>query len=554
MKTDIEIASEIELKKISEIAEKLGLTDDEYVSYGKHVGKIELSVLKTRKEKAKMVLVTAMTPTPAGEGKTTVSTGLNEALNRIGKNSLLTLREPSLGPLFGVKGGATGGGYSQVLPMADINLHFTGDIHAVGAAHNLLASLFDNHYSRTDANSLLPRTDLWHRVMDMNDRSLRNVVLGLGLTSGKVRESKFEITAASEVMAILALSKDLDDLKKRLGNIIIAENYDGNPIFAKDLKAENAMTILLKDAIKPNLVQTIEGNPVLIHAGPFANIAHGTSSLIAMRMAKRLADIVVIEAGFASDLGAEKFFNIVSREEGITPPDTVVIVATVRALKYHGGVKKNDLLKEDLSAIEKGFPNLQKHIENMLAFKRPVHVAINSFTSDTEQEIELVKKLIEQTGVMGFVTDVWAKGGLGAVELAQAVYESSMRDHNDVKYVYEMEDPIEEKIKKVATRIYGADGISIRKKARTKIAKIEKWGYGNLPICMAKTQASLSDDPKLKGRPAGFITEIRDIKVSGGAEFIVVYTAQVMTMPGLPKVPAAELMDIDTHGNISGLF
>jgi len=553
-KTDIEIAYEAELRPIAEIADKIGLQRDDLELYGNHIAKIQCSVREKREPNSKMVLVTAMTPTPAGEGKTTVAIGLSEALNRIHRKSVVTVREPSLGPIFGVKGGAAGGGYSQVLPMEDINLHFTGDIHAVGSTHNLLAALLDNRYTRVGDVCLLPQNLLWHRVIDMNDRALRNVVVGLGESAGQIRQSKYEITAASEIMAILALAYDMDDLKERLGNIILAESSFGDPMTARDIDAQGAMTILMKDAIKPNLVQTIEHNPALIHAGPFANIAHGTNSLISMEIARRYAEIVVVEAGFGSDLGAEKFFNLVSRERGAVPPDVVVMVATVRALKYHGGVTRKKLKNPNVDAVKNGIVNLQKHIENMRAFNRPVLVAINLFSDDTEEEIEITKKLVEQTGTRAFVIDVWGKGGAGALELADTVWETAHDEHAPVVYTYELDDPIEEKIRKIATGIYGAARIHIPRRVQRKIEKISDWGYASLPICMAKTQSSLSDDPNLKGRPEGFTVEIHDVKVCAGAGFVVVYTSDIMTMPGLPKEPAANHMDIESSGRIKGLF
>ncbi len=551
---DIEIASKAKLKPIEEIAEKAGLSKDEISPYGRYIAKIEPHALKDKPLKSKMVLITAMTPTPAGEGKTTVSIGLSEALNKIGKKSIVTLREPSLGPVFGVKGGATGGGYSQVLPMAEINLHFTGDIHAVTAAHNLLSALVDNEYSREHRACLLPRNVLWNRVIDMNDRALRNIVIGLGKQAGMIRESRFEITASSEIMAILALSRSLEDLKKRLGRIIVAESSDGKPIYASDFKAEGALAILLKDAIKPNLVQTIEGNPAIIHAGPFANIAHGTNSIAATEIARKLADIVVIESGFASDLGGEKFFNLVSRQQGMTPPDAVVIVATVRALKYHGGVLKKNLASSNVEAVGIGFPNLAKHIENMKSFGRPVFVALNTFATDTDEEIKKVVELGAISGTEVFPVTVWSDGGNGAISLAGAVFEAVQKDSGEVNFTYNCEDSIPEKIEKVVTKIYGGAKVVIPRAVERKIELISSWGYGKLPICMAKTQSSLSDNPDLIGRPEGFTVEIRDVKVNAGAGFVVVFTSDIMTMPGLPPEPAAYLMDISEHGEIKGLF
>jgi len=554
MPTDIEIASQVPLRPITDIAAKLGLRREHLELHGDHIAKVKLTARELGEPHAKQVLVTAMTPPPRGEGKTTVSIGLSEALNRIGKKSIVTLREPSLGPVFGVKGGAAGGGFSQVLPMTDINLHFTGDIHAVTTAHNLLAALLDNQYSRVSQQCLLPREIVWHRVMDMNDRSLRDIVIGLGKEAGQVRESKFEITASSEVMAILALAYDLDDLKKRLGNIIVAVQPKGGPIHAHDLNAQGALAILLNNALKPNLVQTIEGNPAFIHAGPFANIAHGTNSIIATNLARRLSDIVVTEAGFASDLGGEKFFNLVSRQKGMTPPDAVVIVATVRALKYHGGIARKNLTQGDPAAVERGFPNLEKHIENMRSFDRPVIVALNQFPGDTADEIATVRRLCEKSGAACFPIEVWAKGGDGAVDLAAAVWQAAHEARGPVKFTYELDDPAAVKIEKVVKTMYGADGVHIPRSVLTKIEERENWGYRGLPICMAKTQSSLSDNPDLKGRPKGFTVEIRDVKVSAGAGFMVVYTSDIMTMPGLPESPASDRMDITSDGAISGLF
>ena len=554
MSTDYQIASEVVAQPIEKIAEKMGLSLKHVMPWGRNVAKISLDAREGKKPEAKTVLVTAMTPTPAGEGKTTVSIGLSEALNRIGKKSIVTLREPSLGPVFGVKGGAAGGGYSQVIPMDSINLHFTGDIHAVTSAHNLLAALLDNYYSRVEHRCLLPKEMRWNRVMDMNDRSLRNIVIGLGKDSGMVRESRFDITASSEIMAILGLSWDMNDLKERLGRVILAETHDGVPLRAKDLDSAGALAILLKDAIMPNLVQTLEGNPALIHTGPFANIAHGTNSIVATDMARRYAEMIVIEAGFGSDLGAEKFFDLVSRTEGMSPPDAVVIVATVRALKYHGGAKLKALTVPDVPALEKGFENLKGHIENMLSFNRPVFVALNRFSSDTDEEIGLVKKLCENNGAECFDTEVWAKGGGGAIELAKAVYAASQKDHGKVNYVYDLEDDPVVKIKKIAGRIYGAGEVHIPRAVESKIEVRKSWGISKVPVCMAKTQYSFSDNADLKGRPKGFKLEIKDIKYSAGAGFMIVYTGDIMTMPGLPSKPASSTMDIDQCGVITGLF
>lgn len=554
MATDLDIASKATLKPISEIADKTGFKPEHIIPYGTKMAKISLEATEIAEPKAPIVLVTAMTPTPAGEGKTTVSIGLSEALNRRGHLAIATLREPSLGPVFGVKGGAAGGGWSQVLPMEEINLHFTGDIHAITAAHNLLAALLDNKYARATKQCLLPKELRWHRVLDMNDRSLRNIVIGLGKNAGQVRESKFGITASSEIMAILALAKDSDDLRERLGRIVVAESATGGPLTAKDVDADGAMAILLRDAIKPNLVQTIEGNPAIIHAGPFANIAHGTNSIIATDMSRRYADIVVTEAGFASDLGAEKYFNLVSRQEGSAPPDAVVIVATIRALKYHGGVKKKELTIENVDAVAKGFANLEKHIENMQSFNRPVIVALNKFITDTDSEVETIVKLIEAKGASVETITVWADGGGGALGLADKVWNAVHEDHGPVNYTYEMDDCCETKIEKVCKNIYGAELVVIPRSVKKKIELLKTWGFHHLPICMAKTQSSLSDDKSLKGRPTGFTVEIKDVTINAGAGFMVVYAGDIMTMPGLAAHPAAERMGIDSDGNIQGLF
>ncbi|MCK5808554.1 formate--tetrahydrofolate ligase [bacterium] len=554
MPTDLEIASKVTLKPIIEIAEKAGFRPEHIIPYGSKMAKISLDAANEKEAKAPMVLVTAMTPTPAGEGKTTVSIGLSEALNRRGHLAIATLREPSLGPVFGVKGGAAGGGWSQVLPMEEINLHFTGDIHAITAAHNLLAALLDNKYSRATKQCLLPKEIRWNRVLDMNDRALRNIVIGLGSEAGQVRESKFGITASSEIMAILALAKDPDDLHARLSRIVVAESATGGPITAKDINAEGAMSILLKDAIQPNLVQTIEGNPAIIHAGPFANIAHGTNSIIATNISRRYADIVVTEAGFASDLGAEKFFNLVSRQEGTVPPDAVVIVATIRALKYHGGVKKKELNNENVEALTKGFANLEKHIENMQSFNRPVIVALNQFITDTDAEIAKTMELIKAKGADAEAITIWADGGGGALDLADKVWAAVHEDRGPVSYTYELDDCCVAKIEKVCKNIYGADQVIIPRSVKKKIDKLREWGFSNLPICMAKTQSSLSDDKKLRGRPTGFTVEIKDITINAGAGFMVVYAGDIMTMPGLAAKPAAENMSIDSDGNIQGLF
>jgi formate--tetrahydrofolate ligase len=554
MFTDYEIASKIKIRSIGEIAQKMGLHSEDVYPWGRNVAKISLDASKRNGKKAKTVLVTAISPTPAGEGKTTLSIGLSEAFNKIGKKSIVTLREPSLGPVFGVKGGAAGGGYSQVIPMDSINLHFTGDIHAVTAAHNLLAALLDNQYTRVKQQCLLPKEIIWNRVVDMNDRALRNIVIGLGKEAGMVRESKFDITASSEIMAILGLATDMNDLKERLSKIIVAELNTGTPLTAGDIESAGAMAIVLKDAIMPNLVQTLEGNPALVHAGPFANIAHGTNSVIATDIAKRYGDIVVIEAGFGSDLGAEKFFNIVSRSKGMEPPDAVVIVATVRALKYQGGVKKTALTNPDVESVTKGFANLKGHIDNMRSFNRPVFVALNVFSSDTDEEINRVIEMCKECGVECHRAEVWAKGGEGAVGLAEAVYKGTQKETGGVSFTYDLDDPPEEKIRKIAQKVYGADDVVIPRKVQRKIEKRMEWGIGKVPVCMAKTQYSFSDNPLLLGKPSGFKIEVTDIKFSAGAGFMVVYTGDIMTMPGLPPTPAASSMEIDQDGNIQGLF
>jgi formate--tetrahydrofolate ligase len=554
MKTDIEIALSHELQPITKVAELVGLARDEIILYGDHIAKVKLPARESREATARTVLVTAMTPTRAGEGKTTCAIGLSDSLNRIGKRSIVTLREPSLGPIFGVKGGAAGGGYSQVLPMVDINLHFTGDMHAVTAAHNLLAALLDNEYSRPRGGFLLPKNVMWNRVIDMNDRALRNIVLGLGDAAGQVREGKFEITAASEIMAVLGLSRNLDNLKTRLGNLIVAKSSNGDLVRARDMGAQGAMAILLRNALNPNLVQTVEGNPAIVHTGPFANIAHGTTSVVAIDMARRLADIVVVEAGFGSDLGAEKYLNLVSRRPGMVPPDVVVIVATVRALRHHGGVPVANLYQPNVEAVVEGMGNLRKHVENMKSFNRPVIVALNRFDSDSEEEIETVIELARADDTPISVCDVWARGGEGGSELAEAVWSAAVGEHGEVNYVYDLDEPLESKIEKIVTRIYGGEGANFLRSAKRDMDQIRDWGYTDVPVCMAKTQSSLSDNPRLKNRPTGFSAEIRNVKMCGGAGFAVVYTSEVMTMPGLPSTPAAATMDIDNDGIVTGLF
>ena len=556
MKQDIEIAQEAKIKPIVKIAEKLGIHHDELELYGKYKAKIPLHFINEEKIKnARLILVTAITPTPAGEGKTTTSIGLAQALNRLGKKALVVLREPSLGPVFGIKGGAAGGGYSQVIPMEDINLHFTGDISAVEKAHNLLAALIDNNIQLKEGNlNLDPRTIEWKRVMDMNERALRDIVIGLGgTTEGVPRQSGFEITAASEVMATLCIASDLDDLKRRLGNIFIGYTYSDKPVFARDLKAQGAMAALLKDAIKPNLVQTLEGTPAIIHGGPFANIAQGTNSIIATKTGLSLSEYVVTEAGFASELGAEKFFDIKS-QYGNLKTHGVVIVATVRALKYHGGAKLSSLGNEDLLSLEKGFENLDKHIENMKYFGFNPIVAINRFDSDTDNELGLLMKHCKSQNVKVAVNEAWAKGGEGAIELANKVIES-VKDCSDCfRPLYDLSWSFEEKIETICKKMYGADHVEYTVKAKSQLEKIEKLGMGNLAVCIAKTQKSLSDDQTKRGRPQGFTVKIREVELSSGAGFIVPIAGTIMRMPGLPVNPSAEKIDIDSNGKITGLF
>ena len=556
MKTDIEIAQSSVMRPIGEVAGKLGLKEDDLELYGKYKAKLPLSLIDEKKAaNAKLILVTAITPTPAGEGKTTTSIGLAQGLNLLGKKTTVVLREPSLGPVFGIKGGAAGGGYSQVIPMEDINLHFTGDLSAVEKAHNLLSAMIDNNIQASESNlGIDPRTIAWKRVMDMNDRALRNVIIGLGGTAqGVPRETGFDITAASEVMAILCLATGINDLKARLGNIFIGYTYAGKPVFARDLKAQGAMAALLKDAIKPNLVQTLEGTPAIIHGGPFANIAQGTNSLLATRMGLTLSDYVVTEAGFASELGAEKFFNIKS-QIGKLKTNAVVIVATVRALKYHGGVKLSDLARENTDALNKGFENLDKHIENMHYYGfRPV-VAINRFDTDTDAEIALVKTYCEEHNVRVAVNTAWADGGKGAVELAEAVIEATEACTDCFTPLYAMSWPLEKKIETIATLMYGARNVEYTLEAKEQLKKISELGLDNLAVCIAKTQKSLSDDQTRRNRPRDFTIRIRKIEISSGAGFIVPIAGSIMRMPGLPPVPSAEKIDIDDKGQISGLF
>ncbi|MGI1692025.1 formate--tetrahydrofolate ligase [Thermoanaerobacter uzonensis] len=555
MKSDIEIAQEAKMLHIREVAKKLDIEEDYLEYYGKYKAKISLALwekIKHRKD-GKLILVTAITPTPAGEGKTTLTVGLGQALAKIGKKAMIALREPSLGPSMGIKGGAAGGGYSQVVPMEDINLHFTGDLHAITAAHNLLAAMIDNHIHHGNELNIDIRTITWKRAMDMNDRALREVIVGLGgKANGYPRQDGFIITVASEIMAILCLSRDLMDLKRRIGDIIVAYDKDGNPVTAKDLKADGAMTVLLKDAIKPNLVQTIENVPAFVHGGPFANIAHGCNSLIATKYGLKLADYLVTEAGFGADLGAEKFFDIKSRFGGLTP-NAAVIVATVRALKMHGGVKKEDLQKEDVDAVRKGIENLEKQVENIKKFGVPVVVALNRFVFDTEREIDEVRIACEKIGVDMAVAEVWEKGGEGGIELAEKVVKACEIPSN-FHVLYDETLPIKDKLHIIATEIYGADGVEYTASALKDIANLERLGFDKMPIVVAKTQYSLSDDPKLLGRPRGFKITVRELRISRGAGFIVALTGDIMTMPGLPKHPAAENIDIDENGRITGLF
>ena len=556
MKQDIEIAQETKIRPIVKIADKLGIPHDELELYGKYKAKIPLHFIDEEKIKnAKLILVTAITPTPSGEGKTTTSIGLAQALNRIGKNATVVLREPSLGPVFGIKGGAAGGGYSQVIPMEDINLHFTGDISAVEKAHNLLAALIDNNIQLKEGNlGIDPRTIEWKRVMDMNERSLRDIVIGLGGTSeGVPRQSGFDITAASEVMATLYLSYDLTDLKQRLGNIFVGFTYSDKPVFARDLKAQGAMAALLKDAIKPNLVQTLEGTPAIIHGGPFANIAQGTNSIIATKMGLSLSDYVVTEAGFASELGAEKFFDIKS-QVGNLKTNAVVIVATVKALKYHGGAKLSMLHNEDIDLLKKGFDNLDKHIENMKYFGFNPIIAVNRFDSDTDAELDLLEKHCKSQNVKVTINESWARGGEGAVELANKVIETISDCSDCFKPLYDPSWSFEEKIETICKKMYGADHVEYALKAKSQLDKIEKLGLGNLAVCIAKTQKSLSDDQNKRGRPQGFTIKIREVQLSSGAGFIVPIAGNIMRMPGLPVSPSAEKIDIDGDGRISGLF
>ncbi len=556
MPNDRDIANEFQIKPIDEIAAKLGIESDNLEKYGLYKAKLSPEKIENlKRERGKLILVTAMSPTPAGEGKTTTSIGLADAFNRLGKKATVALREPSLGPVFGMKGGATGGGYAQIMPREEINLHFTGDIHAVTAAHNLLSAIVDNLLHFSGACGLLDcRRVTWKRVLDMDDRVLREVIVGIGgPLRGIARETGFDITAASEVMAILCLADNAEDLKERLGNILVGYSPNITPVFAKELNAEGAMAALLKEALKPNLVQTLEGTPVFVHGGPFANIAHGANSVIATRLALRIADYVVTECGFGSDLGAEKFFDIVVRGEIIPPPDACVLVGTIRALKFHGGVAKDELDQENCAALEKGFVNLEKHIENLGLFGVPLVVALNKFPSDTETEIERFTKLCEKAKVRVALSEVYSHGGEGGEELARQLIYAIDKDKNSFQYLYPLDMPLIEKIETVAQKIYGASGVAMEGKTRRKIRQIEKSGYGHLPVCIAKTQYSLSDDDKVLGRPEGFTLIVTDASLSSGAGFVVVYCGDIMTMPGLPRIPSAEKIDISKEGEITGL-
>lgn len=556
MKSDIEIAQEAELVHIKEVAEKLGINEDELEFYGKYKAKISDELWESVKDRedGKLVLVTAINPTPAGEGKTTTSIGLGEAMALLGKKAVLALREPSLGPCFGIKGGAAGGGYAQVVPMEDLNLHFTGDFHAITSANNLLAALLDNHIQQGNQLGIDPRQVVWKRCMDMNDRALRNIVIGLGSKmDGMVREDHFIITVASEIMAVLCLADNMEDLKRRLGRIIVAYSFDGTPITADDLHATGSMAALLKDAIKPNLIQTLEHNPAIVHGGPFANIAHGCNSVRATKTALKLGDIAITEAGFGADLGAEKFFDIKCRKAGLKP-DAVVLVATIRALKYNGGVPKADLAKEDLESLKRGIVNLEKHIENLQKFGVPVVVTLNSFVTDTKEEIAFVENFCKERNCEFALSEVWEKGGEGGIELAKKVLDTLEHKEAHFKPLYEDEMSLMDKIKTIATEIYGADDVTYSKAALKELKHIEEMGMGNFPVCMAKTQYSLSDDASKLGRPTGFTVNVREVYVSAGAGFVVAITGSIMTMPGLPKVPAANNIDVTNDGVITGLF
>lgn len=556
MKTDIEIAQEATLLHIKEIAENIDMTEDDLEYYGKYKAKLSEEYLKkiANHKDGKLILVTAINPTPAGEGKTTTSIGLAQAFAKLGQKAILALREPSLGPCFGIKGGAAGGGYAQVVPMEELNLHFTGDFHAITTANNLLSALLDNHIQQGNEKRIDTRSILWKRCLDMNDRVLRNVVVGLGSkTDGFVREDHFVITVASEIMAVLCLAEDLQDLKSRLGRIVVAYDIDGNPVTASDIHVVGSMTALLKDAIKPNLIQTLEHTPALVHGGPFANIAHGCNSIRATKAALKMADYCITEAGFGADLGAEKFFDIKCRIGGLKP-DAVVLVATVRALKYNGGVRKSELNEVNMEALEKGIVNLEKHIENLQKFGVPVIVTLNSFVTDTDQEVTFIRKFCETRNCEFALSEVWKYGGQGGIPLAEKVIQTIETKESHFHTIYDLELPLQDKIKKIATEIYGADGVTYDVGVLEEMQHMEQLGFGNLPICMAKTQYSLSDDASLLGRPQGFKIHIREIYVSAGAGFVVAVTGSIMTMPGLPKKPAAFNIDVDENGKIVGLF
>ena len=556
MKTDIQIAQETKMELIKNVAEKLDIHEDDLELYGKYKAKFSDELWEKIKDRpdGKLILVTAVNPTPAGEGKTTISVGLGEAMGVLNKKAVLALREPSLGPCFGIKGGAAGGGYAQVVPMEELNLHFTGDFHAITSANNLLAAMLDNHMHQGNALRIDPNQIVWKRCVDMNDRVLRNIVVGLGAKAdGVVREDHFVISVASEIMAILCLANDLNDLKQMLGRIIVAYNYDGEPVTAADLKAVGSMAALLKDAIKPNLIQTLEHTPAIVHGGPFANIAHGCNSVRATKMGLKLADYVITEAGFGADLGAEKFFDIKCRKAGLTP-SAVVLVSTVKAIKYNGGVAKTDLAAENLEALKKGIVNLEKHIENLQRYGVPIVVTLNKFITDSEAELNFIKEFCDERGCEFALAEVWEHGGKGGVELAQKVMKAIEEKENNFNVLYPDEYTLKEKIETIAKEIYGADGVTYSAAANKALAKIEGMGMGNLPVCMAKNQYSLSDDAKKLGRPTGFTVNIREVYVNAGAGFVVAITGTVMTMPGLPKVPAAEAIDVDDNGNIVGLF
>ena len=556
MKTDIQIAQEAEMIHIKDVAAQLDIKEDDLEMYGKYKAKLSDDLMKRREKNpdGKLILVTAINPTPAGEGKTTVSVGLGQAFGRLGKKAVIALREPSLGPCFGIKGGAAGGGYSQVVPMEDLNLHFTGDFHAITSANNLLAALLDNHIQQGNDLGIDPRQVVWKRCLDMNDRSLRNIVIGLGRkVDGMVREDHFVITVASEIMAVLCLANDMADLKKRLGRMIVAYTFDGKPVTADDLKATGSMAALLKDAIKPNMVQTLEHTPAIVHGGPFANIAHGCNSVRATKMGLKLADYVITEAGFGADLGAEKFMDIKCRMSGLKP-DAVVLVATVRALKYNGGVPKAELSEENLDALKKGIVNLEKHIENLQKFGVPVVVTLNSFITDTKAETDYIEQFCKERGCEFALSEVWEKGGEGGVALAEKVLDTLENKENNFKPLYADELPLKDKIETIAKEIYGADGVTYAPAALKELKRIEELGMGNFPVCMAKTQYSLSDDQTKLGRPTGFDINVREVYVSAGAGFVVVVTGAIMTMPGLPKNPAAYNIDVDDNGVITGLF